>query len=492
MRTFVPPPRLRSPAGRTTRWMAVADALRKAIDSGRLVGGEWLPSTRALGATFDVHRHTAQLAVDALAAEGLLEVLPRRGARVAAQVHAFTLSVAAPARSGAERPFPGFRIRPDPDAEKMPPLTPGLIALHAALPDASLLPLAELRAAYGDALRRQGAAHLGALEAWGEPRLRAELRRYLRRARSLVPGDLVLTHGSQEAVALVAQVLVSPGDVVAVEDPGYLPVREMFESLGAEIAPIAVDAQGLRVEELKALLRRRTVRCVYVTPNHQYPTTVSMSVPRRAALLEATRRHGVPIVEDDYDHEYHYQGVPQAPLASWPGASHVLYVATLSKLVAPAVRLGLLAGDRAVLEAVVHRRRLTSRANDGITQAALASWMHEGGFERHLRRARRVYAERREAALRALAAAARKVSFSFDAPAGGLAIWTHWPDHDVLALARHAYARGVLVLPEAALTRRADAHGMRLAFGHLEPARFAQGLHRLVAAAQMKSARPPR
>lgn len=468
--------------------MAVAEALRKAIDSGRLAAGEWLPSTRALGATFDVHRHTAQLAIDALVAEGLLEVSPRKGARVAAQVQ----PAAPPTGAAPQGRFPGFRLRPDPDTERMPPPTAGLIALHAALPDASLLPLSELRAAYGDALRRKGAAHLCALEARGDPDLRTELRRYLRRARSLVAHDVVLTHGSQEAVALVAQVLVSPGDVVAVEDPGYLPVREMFESLGAEIAPIPVDAHGLRVDELAALLRRRAVRCVYVTPNHQYPTTVSMSVPRRAALLEATRRHGVPIVEDDYDHEYHYQGVPQAPLASWPGASHVLYVATLSKLVAPAVRLGLLVGDGAVLEAVAHRRRLTSRANDGITQAALASWMREGGFERHLRRARRAYAERREAALETLAAAARKVPFSFDAPAGGLAIWTHWPTHDVMALARLAYQRGVLVLPEAALTRRTEARGMRLAFGHLEPVRFAQGVRRLVDAAQTKSARPLR
>ncbi len=466
----------------------MADSLRKAIDSGRLAAGEWLPSSRALGETFGVHRHTAQLAVDALVAEGLLEVAPRKGARVAAQLP----TASAPEASRSSPGFPGFRLRPDPVVERLPELGPRIIALHAALPDASLLPLSELRAAYGDVLRRTGAAHLSALEAWGAPDLRRELRRYLRRARSLVAEDVVLTHGSQEAIALLAQVLVAPGDVVAMEDPGYLPVREMFESLGAELAPVPVDDQGLQVDRLTALLRKRAVRCVYVTPNHQYPTTVSMSAPRRAALLETTRRHGVPIVEDDYDHEYHYQGVPQAPLASWPGASHVLYVATLSKLVAPAVRLGLLAGDRTVLEAVARRRRLTSRANDGITQAALASWMREGGFERHLRRARRVYATRREAALEELAAAARKVAFSFDSPAGGLAIWTHWPDHDVLALARRAYARGVLVLPEAALTRRPDAHGMRLAFGHLAPPLFAQGVRRLVEAAQTKSARPLR
>lgn len=467
--------------------MTVADSLRKAIESGRLAPGDWLPSTRALGSTFGVHRHTAQLAIDALVAEGLLAVAPRKGAQVAPQIEA----PKAPAGSRAGRGFPGFRLRPDPDAERLPQLAPGLIALHAALPDASLLPLPELRAAYADALRpRGGAAHLSALDARGDARLRRELQRYLRRARSLVADDVLLTHGSQEAVALVAQVLVAPGDLVAMEDPGYLPVREMFESLGAEIAPIAVDAQGLRAEDLAALLRRRAVKCVYVTPNHQYPTTVSMSVPRRARLLELTRGHGVPVVEDDYDHEYHYQGVPQAPLASWPGASHVLYVATLSKLVAPAVRLGVLVGDDAVLEAVAHRRRLTSRANDGVTQAALASWMRDGGFERHLRRARRVYAERRDAALGVLESAARKVPFTFDAPAGGLAIWTHWPGHDVLALARRAHGCGVLVLPEAVLSRRPDTRGMRLAFGHLEPARFAQGVRRLVEAAQMKSARP--
>jgi len=216
---------------------------------------------------------------------------------------------------------------------------------------------------------------------------------------------------------------------------------------------------------------------------HQYPTTATLAAPRRAELLSLTRGAGVPILEDDYDHEYHYRGVPQAPLAAWQGADHVLYVGTLSKLVAPGVRIGFAAGAAPVLEAMTRRRRLVTRGNDAVTQAAMADWMADGGFERHVRRARRVYLGRRDAALAALERAARRVPLEIQVPDGGLAIWTRFPEHEVAALARRALALGVVVLPESALSVDGSGHGIRIAFGAVPSDELARGVERLVGAA---------
>jgi GntR family transcriptional regulator / MocR family aminotransferase len=468
-----------SRSGRRTRWAPVAEALRRALASGSRAAGELLPSTRELASTFGVHRQTIMVALDALCAEGLLRAEPRRGYRVAAPEPG--LPPPRPAKSRAAGYT--FRIVREPGPI---PAAIGAVKypLHSATPDPSLLPLRELRASYAHVLARHGSSALDAATGAGNPLLVRELLDYLRRARAVLFERMLVTVGSQEGIALAARALLGPGDVVAVEDPGYLPAWQAFRAVGAEVVPVPVDARGLRVDALERLLRRRRVRLVYVTPNHQYPTTVTLSAPRRRALLELTLGHGVPILEDDYDHEYHYRGEPQAPLAASATAPHVLYVASLSKLVAPGVRIGMLCGSGELLDVLERHRQSTVRAGDGVTQAALADWIADGGFERHVRRARRAYAERRDAALAALSRAATKLPLELTPPDGGLAIWVRWPEHDTVELARRALARGVAVLPGPLASIEANSPGMRLAFGRVGPARFAEAVSILASEAK--------
>ena len=463
-----------------TRWRPIAEALRQALASGTLPPGQLLPSTRDLAATYGAHRQTVMVALDALCAEGWLRAEARRGYRVLPPD---------PTLPRAERHGrTTFRFRPARMASPPLPALEGVrYPLHAATPDPRLLPSAELRAAYAHALARDPSP-LDGDDVWGNAALGRELRGYLQRVRGLRVDGLLLTNGSQEAIALAARTLLAPGDAVAVEDPGYAPAWEAFRAAGAEVLPVPVDARGLRVDDLAALLRRRRVRLVYVTPNHQYPTTVTLAAPRRRALLEHTLAAGVPVLEDDYDHEYHFRGVPQPALAASDQAPHVLYVASLSKLVAPGVRVGMLCGPRDILEAVAVQRQASVRAGDGVTQAALADWIADGGFERHVRRAKRIYAERREAALATLARAARRVPLHITPPDGGLAIWCEWPAHAVLDLARRALARGVAVLPGPLASAQPQSqpanHGLRLAYGRVTPRVFAEAVAILVAEAR--------
>jgi GntR family transcriptional regulator / MocR family aminotransferase len=465
-------------SGQRTRWAPVAEALRRALASGSRAPGELLPSTRELASTFGVHRQTIMVALDALCAEGLLRAEPRRGYRVA------------PAEPGPPpRPAKGRSARYGFRVVREPGPAPAALGevkypLHSATPDPALLPLRELRASYAHVLARHGTSALDAAAGAGNPLLVRELLGYLRRARAVLFERMLVTCGSQEGIALVARALLGPGDVVAVEDPGYFPAWQAFRAEGAEVVPVPVDSRGLRVDALERLLRRRRVRLVYVTPNHQYPTTATLSAPRRRALLELTLAHGVPILEDDYDHEYHFRGEPQPPLAASTTAPHVLYVASLSKLVAPGVRIGMLCGNGEILDVLERQRQSTVRAGDGVTQAALADWIADGGFERHVRRARRAYAERRDAALVALAKAATKVPVELTPPDGGLAVWTVWPRHAIVELARRALARGVAVLPGPLASIEANSPGMRLAYGRVSPARFAEAVSILVSEAK--------
>jgi GntR family transcriptional regulator/MocR family aminotransferase len=456
----------------------VAESLRRTLASGSRQAGELLPSTRDLALSFRVHRQTIMVALDALCAEGLLEAEPRRGFRVAAP------EAGVPLPRGKLRPQAfHFRVA---SATESGPSAPAAIRypLHAATADPALLPMAELRSAYAHVLARHGVGALEDNSEWGHAGLRAELSSYLRRARALQPESLLVTHGSQEGIALVAQTLLGPGDAVAVEDPGYFPAWQAFRACGAEVLPVPVDEQGLRVDLLGRLLERRRVRLVYLTPQHQFPTTVLLSTPRRQALLELTLARGVPILEDDYHHEYHFRGAPQPPLAASNAAPHVLYVASLSKLVAPGVRIGMLCGSTELLTTLAARRRITSRSGDGVTQAALADWIADGGFERHVRRARRAYAERREAAIAVLQSAASEVALELTPPDGGLALWTRWPEHSVAELARRALARGVAVLPGTLASASGQSNGIRIAYSRVPPERFAEGIRLLVAEAR--------
>jgi GntR family transcriptional regulator/MocR family aminotransferase len=483
-------PAVTMPSGRRARHPSIASSLRAAIAGGQLRPGERLPSSRDLGAHFGVHRHTVSQALEALVAEGWIEGKQR---------HAFTVCFDLPTPAGlperlpkcpSAREVPWRFVRdgpalaaPDPRAIRYP--------LHSATPDPRLLPLDELRAAYADALRARRLDALDLGDERGLPRLLRAIAAFLRRTRGIVNREILLTHGSQEAIAIVAQALVAPGDQVVVGDPGYPPAWDAFRAAGARIVTVAVDEQGLDVEAVVRVLRAGRCRLVYVTPGRDYPTTVSLAAARRILLLEATRRANVPILEDDYDHEHHYRAAAAPPLAL--DAPHVVYVSTLSKAVAPAVRLGVVAASAPLVERLVRLRRMGARANDGITQAAIAAWIEEGGFERHLRRARQAYRARRDAAFETIESAGRAGHrVSCDLPDGGLALWTHWEAVDTYALAVRARTRGVLFVPErlvVARPPRRSLHGARLAFSRCTPEELRAAIGILVA--ESTSASPP-
>ncbi len=421
----------------------IARAVRDDIARGRLSPGQRLPGSRALAATLGVHRNTTLAAYEALVAEAWLRTRPAGGTFVADAAPVVTPRRFAEAVD-TPRDAPGFDLAPGSMPEGPEPPR-GVIALSDGTPDLRLLP----RAAIAQAWRRALGSSRAPLS-YGEPRGERALRRAVAAMVSqtrAVPADedrVLITRGSQMALDLAARALLSPGDVVAVEALGYAPAWRAFERAGARLAALPVDREGASVDALEALLARGSVRAVYLTPHHQYPTTVALSPARRLRLLALAARHRVAVLEDDYDHEFHYEAAPIVPLASADRHGVVIYLGTLSKILAPGLRTGFVVAPRAVIDRLAAERAVSDRQGDRVTELALADLFDDGAVQRHVRRARRVYAARRDACAEALSRhLGDRVRFAL--PDGGLSLWVEAPDVDVDAWAAAALARGVSV-----------------------------------------------
>jgi GntR family transcriptional regulator/MocR family aminotransferase len=296
--------------------------------------------------------------------------------------------------------------------------------------------------------------------------------------------SIMVTKGSQMALALVARALIRPGDAIAVEHPGYRPAWEAFRLAGAEVLPINVDQGGVNVQALERLISRRPIRAVYVTPHHQFPTTVTLSGPRRLELLSLAAQQRFAVIEDDYDHEFHYTGRPVLPMASIDRAGVVVYVGTLSKVLAPGLRLGFIAAPTDLIDQLVAYRSFADLHGDHVLESAIAQLLEEGLIQRHVRKTRRAYRSR----LDTLATALRQQLgdfLTFHEPSGGTAIWVRTRSARTMAQwARAARDRGVLFDAGAAFALEGAAiSGARLGFACLTDDELGRAVRGLAAAA---------
>jgi GntR family transcriptional regulator/MocR family aminotransferase len=428
-------------------YLRIAEGLRSAIQKGMVQPGERLPSTRILAASLGVHRHTLSAAMDELVAEGWLEAGERRAHRVAGVLPSEFFK---PKGSAKSSPFSrGIKWRFARDAGK-PFCAPEdysrfRYVFQSGLPDLRLFPYDELRACLAESLRRSPDACGAYGDPAGHPGFIERFEEYLRRVRAITGRRVIVTHGAQEGIFLVAQLLVDAGAKVAVEMPGYPSAWDAFRAAGGEIVPVKVDKHGMDPEALEAALTKHRIQLIYLTPHHQYPTTATLPTTRRLRIYELASRHQIPIVEDDYDHEFHFRSQPIAPMASTDPCGLVIYMSTLSKLMFPSIRLGCLAVPEALYGPLLNLRNIITRQNNTFMQDAVARWMGSGGFERHLRRMRRVYEERRDVALAALAEGRdRGLPYSWCAPDGGMGLWLDCGTDADTVVARAAEA-GVFV-----------------------------------------------
>ena len=377
--------------------------LKEAILDGRIGPSVRLPATRELGRMLAVSRQTVLAAYEQLMAEGYLEGTVGKGTFVSESLPA----AAAPANQpGAQEPqlLRPLSARGAAMADGMARVRHHegpLRAFRVSMPGLDLFPFEVWRKL--EARHWRHSTHrLGYSDGAGFAPLRELLCAYLKASRGVActPEQIVVTAGSQQALDLLALLLLAPGEGVWVESPGYQGAVAPFAVAGAAVCTVPVDAEGMDVAWAAA--RYPDAKLVFATPSHQLPLGVTMSLRRRLELLQWAQAHGAWIVEDDYYSEYRYTGPPLASLQGLDRAGCVIYVGTLSKVLFPGLRLGYVVAPPALAEALARARAVVDRHGPVLPQAVLADFIAGGHFARHIRRTREAYGERRAALIEAL------------------------------------------------------------------------------------------
>jgi GntR family transcriptional regulator/MocR family aminotransferase len=466
----------------------IYNLLRTQIVDGSLPPGSKVPSTRALAAELAISRTTVTYAYEQLMAEGYLETSPGRVARVASSP-SLSLSTSLSATGGVTPSPPslsefGDRVV----AAELPAFPsdepPRFDFLYGSVASRDFPTAAWRRAYLAELLRMQ--KNLYYVPPEGDPKLRHELLGYLRRARGLAcdAEQIVIVHGSQQAIDLCARLLLNGGDAFVFEDPGYLMARRCFEATGAHLIATPVDAHGLDTSRLPEDGR---ARLAYVTPSHQFPLGGVLPIGRRQELLRWAQRHDVWVIEDDYDGEFRYGQRPIDALQSIDTNGRVIYVGTFSKALSPQIRLGYLVLPHRIVNAFRHAKRLTDRHAPLLEQRTLASMIECGAYERHVRRMRREYERRRAALLEAITGFLPQGAQVSGTAAGlHVALWLpQFQPQDEIALVAAARSKGVGVYPVTPLFADPAGHphprpaGLLLGYASLLPEQIHQGIRAL-------------
>ncbi len=470
----------------------IYEAVRRAILSSELTRGAKVPGTRQLAKELGVSRMTVVNAYDQLFAEGYLEGKTGAGTYVAYTLPEAMLRVDAlssPQRKAVAKPgdhtlsrrgrwlastsVTALRVQPDgnnyafqngvPALDEFPfKVWSQLASRHWRNPPRELL-------GYGDPA--------------GYRPLRETIAAHLRSTRAVHcdADQVIIVAGSQQAVDLTARILLEPDDVVWVEDPCYPGARNALLSAGAKVVSIPVDEEGFDLAS--ALQRSGKARLVYVTPSHQFPLGVTMSLSRRLMLLEWARRSGALIIEDDYNSEFRYAGRPLASLQGLDEDSRVIYVGTFSKTIFPSLRLGCIVVPKGLTEAFIAARALVDRHSPSLDQAILADFISEGHFTRHIRKMRSLYAKRQQVLVETAKRYLEGLLEVAPAEAGmHLVGWLPQKTSD-LAASEKAAAYGVEAAPLAAYSKNPlPRGGLVLGYAAVNAQQIKTGVRRLAQA----------
>lgn len=394
-----------------TVFLKLTNLISQEILSGRLVQGTMLPGSRSLSKELGINRKTVQAVYEELEAQGWLVTRPRKGTFVADILPEKQLKI----ESVNER-----KVNDRPTIQEVT-----LYPHNDGVPDPRLIPYELFSRAYRHALIKiTQNQYMG----YGNPQGMIELRQALQkmlsmeRFMSVAEDEICIVRGSQMGIFLASRALPNRQGVIVVEELYYPSAFKAFQSNGFQVVSVKLDEQGIVIEDLERILKEHSVAAIYTTPHHQYPTTVTMPMSRRLQLLELSKKWGFYIIEDDYDHEFHYDSRPMPPLASLPHSELVIHVGSLSKVFAPGIRLGYIVASASVIQSITEDILLIDRQGNNITELALADLMQRGEIKRHIRKMKKIYQLRRDHALTEFSRV-----FSGDVqiqpPAGGMALW---------------------------------------------------------------------
>ncbi len=419
------------------------ESITSSIECGDLRPGATLPSSREYARELSCNKLTVLKVLQNLVLEGWLISTERQSFQVSDRI---ALLKRRKKSAAAENLLPNLDTR-GPDTKSNQSSEDGYkYKFVAGSPDLRCFPMNDFRSTIASALRRSSDSDFGYSDPIGIPDLLKQLASYLSGSRGLGEKSIVITNGTQEAIYILARMLLKKGDVVVMESVGYPPVKRIFLSLGVKIQFVDVDNEGLRTAQLEKILEKKQIKLVYLTPLHQYPTTITLSQRRRELLKSLSVKYKFAILEDDYDYDFHYTKIPPKPIAS--DCSNAFYLSSLSKTMFPGIRLGFIACHSSFISGLREEKVLISRQNECLSQIAISSWIRNGDFEKHLRKMRRIYEERYRLIAATLVGWKETYDISFEQPNGGLSFWVNI-NRDADKISEMAKKQGVFVASES-------------------------------------------
>lgn len=468
------------PSSSTPLYRQLRAALEQALFRGHFNACR-LPSTRSLATELGISRNTVDLAYQELIAEGYIFAKPRSGLYVDPEMQDLLAehrggsgpgdSIARPDWASLINPLPTTRF---PHINKPRDWFQYPYVFLGGQADPDIFPATAWLRCLKQALEPPHSHHsLQDSQGYDDPLLVERLCTDVLPSRGIeaTPDEVLVTLGSQEGLFLTAYALVRPSTQVAVEEPGYPDTRHILLRTGATLRALPVDDNGLIVPD-----NLSGIRLLCVTPSHQFPTNVTLSVPRRQRLLQIAAATNMVIVEDDYDSEFRYQGRPTPALKARDRNGRVVYLGSFSKFLAPGLRLGFLVADAGLVTELRERRRYMIRHPSGHLQRALALFLQSGGYASALRRARIIFKERWRLATNA---SKQSLPCRLDAPPGGMSLWIRLPaDVDTAILVDRVKQHGVLAEPgdQYFLAENKPKNYLRLGFGSIPESRIADGV----------------
>lgn len=444
-------------------YLQIADAIIDAIKTGILNSGNALPGSRQLAELLKVNRNTVIEALDVLIAEGWLITLERKGTFVADILPIAVKDTNQPQKTK----YHEEEIKP-------------LIVFDDGIPDSRIAPMNELARAYRQIFNRKSRWQImGYSTEFGNLEFRKAIAQMLnfKRGMNITPNEICITRGSQMAMYLTSNCLLSKDDYVMVENPGYKPAWETFENAGAKLLPINVDKEGLLIDEVEVYLKKfSNIKAIYVTPHHQFPTTVTLSLKRRLKLIELSNQYGFTIIEDDYDNEFHFGQRPILPISSYSNAQNMIYIGTLSKIVAPALRIGYLVSNTETILKVGKHRKMIDVQGDNIMEEAVLQLINEGEIKRHLKRTTLIYKAKRDY-FETICNKYLKDKTTFIKPEGGLAFWiVPNSDVDIFEIADKLLLKGIKIITPEKFSFDKPISGFRLGYASLNEKQLEEGI----------------
>ncbi len=475
--------------------------VERLIREGILGPGVKLPASRELARDLAVNRATVTQAYEELVQDGLVAAHVGQGT--------FVASPQVKAQAGASNALPGLDwsglfskgsqlaavdgqrrdLSGQPVAQSA-----GVISFAGGMPDSGLFPTEAFRKILNRVIRSEGTELLQYYPVGGYPPLRQFLSRHLLGSGvEARPEETLIVNGSQQGLDLIARVLLDPGDFVAIEEPSYPRAIQVFRAFGAQLLPIPLGSDGLRLDLLERLLGRHTPKLLYCQPTAHNPTGLTMTPGARRGLLELAGRHRVPVVEDGFDGGVYFGDRPPTPLKAADTSGLVMYIGTFSKILFPGLRLGWLVAPVPVLKRLELAKQLSDIHTSPLIQAAAFHFCHERLLERHLARCAVEYGRRRASLLRALATRMPKGT-SWTEPQGGFSLLVTLPEGmDAAALLPRALANGVAFTPGSVFF--VDGGGertLRLSFSSVRTQRIDEGIRRLGEVIRQAMNRPMR